>query len=118
MPALSKHARAGWTPRDVELGLRDVLASRGWRVPRTLKTPAAYLAMLLRELDPADRPSVAEEWARQAAAAAAAEKRATQRRWHAALRTTCAHGVPAGDVPHPLSGAIACPECRHERITR
>jgi hypothetical protein len=111
-PTLSRFARAGWTPRDVELAVRDALAARGWRVPRTLKAPAAYLAMLLRPLDVEDRPSVLEDAYAAAAAAAAAEKRATQRRWHAALRTTCAHGVPAGDVPHPLSGSVVCLDCR------
>ena len=26
--------------------------------------------------------------------------------------TPCAHGVPAGDVPSPLHGMVACPLCR------
>jgi hypothetical protein len=111
-PTLSRFAQAGWTPRDVELAVRDALAARGWRVPTRWKTsPAAYLATLLRPLDPEDRPSVLEDAYAAAAAAAAAEKRATQRRWHAAMKTTCAHGVPAGDVPHPLRGDLACREC-------
>jgi hypothetical protein len=111
-PTLARFARAGWTPRDVDLAVRDALGARGWRVPAALTQPAAYLAALLREVDPADRPSVLEDAHAAAMAAAAAERRANQRRWHAALRTTCPHGVPAGDVPHPLSGALACPQCR------
>lgn len=111
-PALARFARAGWTAEDVALGVRDALAARGWQLPRDLKTPAAYLAGLLRDLDPADRPSVLEDAYAAAAAAAATEKRAAERRWHAALRTACPHGVPAGAVRHPLTGSLACRECR------
>ncbi len=105
MPTLARFARAGWGPRDVELAVRDVLARRSWRLPGSLQHPAAYLAKLLRELDPADRPTAAEEWA-------AATKRETERTWFAAMRTTCPHGVPAGHVPHPVRGVPDCPRCR------
>lgn len=110
-PLLSRFARAGWTVRDVELAIRDALAARGWRVPGQLTQPAAYLAKLLRDLDEEHRPSVELDAHAAAMAEAAREKRANERRWHAALRTTCAHGVPAGDVPHPLRGDLACREC-------
>lgn len=118
-PTLTRFARAGWSLRDVELAIRDVLAARGKRVPARLDRPAAYLAWLLRDVDPADRPSVLEDAyaAAMAAAAAArrsaaAETRAAQRRWTAALATSCAHGVPAGDVPDPAGGHLACLDCR------
>jgi DNA-binding transcriptional ArsR family regulator len=111
-PTLTRFARAGWTVRDVELAVRDALAARGWRLPPRLDHPAAYLARLLRELDPEDRPSVELDRHAAEVAAAAAERRATERRWHDALRGTCAHGVPAGDVPHPLTGSLACLTCR------
>ncbi|MBE7248025.1 MAG: hypothetical protein INR63_24020, partial [Actinomycetospora chiangmaiensis] len=55
-PTLHRFAAAGWTPRDVERAVADALATRGWRLPRQIQQPAAYLATLLRALDPEDRP--------------------------------------------------------------
>ena len=55
-PTLHRFAVAGWTPRDVDRAVTDALATRGWRLPRTLTQPAAYLAHLLHAVDPADRP--------------------------------------------------------------
>jgi hypothetical protein len=106
-PALGKFARAGWTAEDVQLGIRDVLAVRGHVVPAELRHPAAYLAGLLRDLDPADRPTVLEDAFRAAEAA--------ERHFHDHLRVfgaPCPHGEPAGDVPTPLRGLILCPACR------
>src|SRR5206468_2870924 len=58
-PTLAKFARAGWTVLDVELAAREVLAIRGHRVPAELRHPAAYLAGLMRDVDPEGvRPSV------------------------------------------------------------
>src|SRR3954447_18027587 len=61
-PPLHRFAQAGWTPRDVERGVNDALASRGWQLPRELRQPAAYVATLLRALDPTDRPGALVEW--------------------------------------------------------
>lgn len=105
-PTLSRFARAGWTVRDVELAVRDVLARRGWQIPRELTQPAAYLAGLLRELDPADRPTAAEELARQL------ERAEDAYRLQLAHGAPCSHGRPAGDVPSPTRRLLACPECR------
>ena len=106
VPTLTRFARAGWTPRDVERAAVETLTARGWRVPRELQHPAAYLAGLLREVDPADRPGALDE------ALAAAER--AQRAYERQLihGTPCAHGTPAGDVPSPLRGYLACPACR------
>jgi hypothetical protein len=105
-PTLHRFAQAGWTPRDVDRAVADALATRGWRLPRELKQPAAYLATLLRPLDPDDRPSLIDEWI--------AQQEAVQRAYERQLviGTPCPHGVPAGDVPSPLRGIGACPLCR------
>ncbi len=39
-----------------------MLSVRGWRLPRRLGQPAAYLAMLLRAVDPEDRPGALDEY--------------------------------------------------------
>jgi hypothetical protein len=105
-PPLHCFAQAGWTPRDVDRAVADALATRGWRLPRELKQPAAYLATLLRSLDPDDRPSLLDEWI--------AQREAVQRAYERQLvvGTPCRHGQPAGDVPSPLRGIGACPLCR------
>ncbi len=105
-PTLHRFAQAGWTPRDVDRAVIDALATRGWRLPRELHQPAAYLATLLREVDPADRPGAIDEWI-------AAQERA-QRAYEAqlAIGPPCPHGRPAGDVPSPVHGYLACPDCR------
>ncbi len=105
-PTLHRFAQAGWTARDVDRTVVDVLAARGWHLPRALSQPAAYLAALLREVDPADRPGALDEWI-------AAQERA-QRAYERQLRhgEPCSHGVPAGDVPSPMRGIAACPLCR------
>lgn len=107
-PTLHRFAQAGWTPRDVDLAVTDALAARGWRLPRELTQPAAYLATLLRALDPEDRPGALE--------AHITEVEAAQRRYEQQLVTgpPCTHGQPAGDVPSPLRGHRACPLCRTE----
>lgn len=105
-PTLHRFAQAGWTPRDVERAVADVLAARGWRLPRSLTQPAAYLAGLLREVDPLDRPGALDEYMRQVEAAQAAYERQLV---HGA---PCPHGRPHGHVPSPLRGHLACPSCR------
>ena len=107
-PTLHRFATAGWTARDVERAVADALASRGWRLPRLIEQPAAYLATLLRAMDPEDRPGALDEHI------AAVEE--AQRRYERQLvfGRPCPHGTPAGDVPSPLRGLLACPACRAE----
>lgn len=88
--------------------MRDALAARGWRMPRELRQPAAYLALLLREVDPADRPGAIEEARRRAEL----EQERYERRL--VYGTPCPHGTPAGNEPSPLRGLMACPACRRE----
>jgi hypothetical protein len=87
-PTLHRFAEAGWTPRDVDRAVDDSLGARGWRLPRELNQPAAYLATLLREVDLADRPGALDEWVTQ-------QERA-QRTYERQLLhgTPCPHGVP------------------------
>ena len=106
-PTLHRFAQAGWTPRDVERMVDDRRAARGWNViPRDLRQPAAYLAGLLRDVDPLDRPGALDEHMRQVEAAQAAYERQLV---HGA---PCPHGQPHGHVPSPLRGHLACPACR------
>lgn len=105
-PPLHRFAKAGWTPRDVERAVDDALATRGWRLPREVRQPAAYLATLLRALDPEDRPGALDE----AMAAAERAQRAYERQL--VIGTPCPHGQPAGDVPSPMRGHLACALCR------
>lgn len=105
-PPLHRFAKAGWTPRDVERAVEDALATRGWRLPREVHQPAAYLATLLRALDPEDRPGAVDE----AMAAAERAQRAYERQL--VTGTPCPHGQPAGDVASPVHGHLACPLCR------
>lgn len=106
VPLLHRFAQAGWTPRDLQRAVVDALATRGWRVPRELSQPAAYLAALLRPLDTEDRPgAVDEQMAREESAQRAYERRLV-------FGAPCAHGQPAGDVPSPRHGRLACPACR------
>jgi DNA-binding transcriptional ArsR family regulator len=105
-PPLHRFAQAGWTPRDIDRAVTDALATRGWHLPREVRQPAAYLATLLRALDPADRPGALEEWM--------AERERAQRTYQRQLilGTPCPHGQPAGHLPSPLRGHLACPACR------
>lgn len=107
-PTLTRLARAGWTAKDVDRAIADVLAARGYpgRVPRELRQPAAYLAWLLRQVDPADRPGAVDDQLRAAERAQAAYER------QLFIGTPCPHGRPAGDVPSPRHGHLACPACR------
>jgi hypothetical protein len=105
-PTLHRFARAGWTAQDVERAVVEALTARGWRLPRELAQPAAYLATLLREVDPADRPGALDE---QRAAAERAQRAYERRLIHG---TPCPHGQPAGAEPSPLRGHLACPACR------
>jgi hypothetical protein len=112
-PTLGKFARNGWTVRDVELAVRDVLAVRGHRVPSDLRHPAAYLAGILRDVDHEGvRPSVEldahEAWLREQAAA----ERAARRARVLDVAGRCVHGVPAHGAGQPSRGVAPCPECR------
>src|SRR3954468_11609554 len=111
-PPLHRFAQAGWTPRDIERALDDALATRGWHLPRILSQPAAYLATLLRPLDPADRPGALDEWM--------AERERAQRGYEHQLifGPPCPHGQPAGHLPSPLRGQLACPACRTSQATQ
>jgi len=107
VPLLTPYALAGWTPRDVERAADEGRAVRGWKVvPAQLDHPASYLAKLLYGRDPADRPGAVDEF--MAAVEAAGRRHELQLR----VGTPCEHGQPAGDVPHPLHGHLACPLCR------
>lgn len=105
-PALHRFAQAGWTAEDVRRAVVDALAARGWRVPARLEQPAAYLAALLRPLDVEDRPGALDEQR--------AREEAAQRAYERLLvfGAPCRHGQPAGDVPSPRHGRLACPACR------
>lgn len=104
---LHRFARERWTPRDVHRALDEVLRARGWSVPDTIEHPAAYLAALLREVDPADRPGALEE------AMHAEELLRREWLWQTRHGTReCVHGTLAGDLPHPVDGHLACPMCR------
>ncbi len=105
-PPLHRFAQAGWTPRDIERGVDDALATRGWRLPRQISQPAAYLATLLRALDPAERPGAFDEFM----AAREAAQRAYERQL--VYASPCRHGQPGGDIASPLHGLMACPLCR------
>lgn len=119
-PTLARFAVAGWTHVDVVTAVHDALAARGWRVPSTLDRPWAYLALLLREVDPEDRPG---DWEAhmdeldRLERAKRAEAREYERREQEYERLRiwgppCPHGQPAGDVPSPEFGVLACPMCR------
>jgi hypothetical protein len=111
-PTLHRFAQAGWSSRDIDRAVTDALATRGWRLPRTLRQPAAYLAHLLRALDPADRPGALDAHI----AAVEAAHRAYQ--WQLILGPPCPHGQPAGDLPSPQYGQLACPACRRHQAPR
>jgi hypothetical protein len=119
MPALDRFARAGWSAVDIQLELDRRLAARGWEVPSAratttktgrehrypLRCPWGYLAMLLRNLEPTDLDAQREHDRAMRTAKLAYEH----------LRRTgpeCVHGEPAGNVPSPVKGIIACPMCR------
>ena len=107
VPLLTPFALAGWKASDVERAADEARAIRGWKVvPAKLDHPASYLAKLLSGVDPADRPGALDEF--MAATEAAGRRHELQLR----IGTPCAHGQPAGDVPHPVHGHLACPLCR------
>jgi hypothetical protein len=107
-PLLTPYARAEWTPKDVDRAVVDRLAAAGLRLPREVKNPPAYLAWLLRPLDPADRPTAAEDARR-------AQERAEDA-WARAVASPhaerCPHGQPGGNLPSPTRQHRTCPACR------
>jgi hypothetical protein len=106
VPPLLRFALAGWSARDVDEALAGAIAARGRPLPAKLDQPAAYMAWLLREVDPADRPGALDEWR--------AEEERRQRAYERQLvhGAPCPHGQPAGDVPSPRRRHPACPVCR------
>jgi hypothetical protein len=113
LTSLHRFAAQGWTPRDVHRALDELLRARAWSVPDRVEQPAAYLAALLRGIDPADRPGALDE--------AMAIEDAARREWLRKVTLTgreCEHGQPAGDLPHPIDGHKACPLCRRKEPPR
>ncbi len=122
MPALDRFAKAGWGAADILRELDRTLAHRDWEVPSgrvstthsgrkhryPLRCPWAYLAMLLRTLEPTDLAAERNH---------ALRTRMAQLRYQQLRRTgpECVHGEPAGDVPSPVKGVLACPLCRRDR---
>jgi hypothetical protein len=107
VPTLHRFALAGWTAHDVDVAVRNAMAARGWqRVPSELRQPAAYLAGLLRDVDVTERPGALEDQRCQE------ERRERAYRQQLVYGAPCPHGQPAGDVPSPLRGSLACPLCR------
>lgn len=107
LTSLHRFAQQDWTPLDVHRGLDELLRARGWSVPDTIRQPAAYLACLLRGLDPADRPGAIEA----AMLAAERARRADLDARAFGRLPECPHGEPGGDHPTP-DGRILCPSCR------
>ena len=85
--------------------IEEVLRVRGFTLPATIANPAAYLAWLLRELDPGQVPHVLAEMERDAELA--------RRRRLDALRSApdCVHGTPGGNQL-TAAGVALCPACR------
>ncbi len=107
LTALHRFALAGWTPRDIQTAADETLRARNWTIPHTIDHPAAYLATLLRDIDPADRPSATEDAIRTQ------DKLVREWTWQTTLGpTSCPHEHPGGNIPHPTHGHPACPECR------
>lgn len=112
LTSLHRFALAGWTPRDVQLACDQLLTARGWSLPDRIDQPAAYLAALLRDADPAARPS-------DALAAAWIQERQRRAEAWARLRgerPECPHGDPGGHQPHPVTGRLTCPLCRRSSV--
>jgi hypothetical protein len=102
---LDRFAAHGWTEGDVVAAIGDVLRARNWAVPAELEQGAAYLALLLRDVDAQDRPGALDQAREQA--------QARQRfDWALSHGRECAHGKPGGDVPRPSTGRPTCPLCR------
>lgn len=113
LTVLHRFAAQGWTPRDVRLAIADVMRTRGWhRMPDRIERPAAYLAALLRDVDPADRPTALE------LAMLAEERRRREWIWATSTGRPCDHGVTGGDIPHPVDQHFACLACRAKKRQR
>jgi hypothetical protein len=126
MPSLHRFAVADWTAAELQAHLDRLLEQRGWSVPgrpaetvrdragrtrqrpaTTMRSPWGYLAFLLRHLEPADL-AAEQEYAAELAAREQYQRQLI-------FGTPCRHGQPAGDVPSPKRGVLACPLCRHEQ---
>jgi hypothetical protein len=106
---LHRFAAAGWSAADVHAALDGLLAARGWSVPEQIVNPPAYLAALLKNLsEDAERPS--EQRRRRLAI----ERQRRAWIWATTMGwDECEHGYLAGNLPHPTSGHMPCPFCRH-----
>lgn len=96
LTCLHRFAVAGWPPRDVQAAADEALRARYWSVPARVEHPAAYLACLLRDVDPADRPRALEDAMR-------AQELAV-RDWYTQTtlgRRFCPHDHPGGTSPIP-----------------
>jgi hypothetical protein len=103
LTSLHRFAAQRWTPRDVVRSIDELMRVRGWRYPEQIANPPAYLAMLLRGIEPTDLEQ------RGAEDAARAEWRRIT-----TFGPECPHGHAGGDVPHPIDGYKPCPFCRRE----
>ncbi len=110
LTSLHRFAVAGWTVRDIQTAADETLRARNWTIPHQIDHPAAYLAALLHDVDPADRPGAIEDAIR------AEEKLVRHWTWQTTLGpTNCPHGHPGGNIPHPVHHHLACPGCRWGR---
>jgi len=105
LTSLHRFAAHGWTERDVIEAIDEVLRVRGFTLPATISNPPAYLAWLLRELDPGQVPHVLAEMERDAELARRARLDARRN------APACVHGTPGGDQVG-AAGVALCPWCR------
>lgn len=127
MPSLHRFAVAGWSAAELQAHLDRLLERCGWSVPggpaetvldrygkthhrpaSAMRSPWGYLAFLLRHLDPSDL-AVEQRYAAEQAAR-------KQYQLLLIFGAPCPHGQPAGDVPSPTGGILACPLCRSRSV--
>lgn len=93
--------------RDVIDTIETVLTGKGFTLPDAIENPAAYLAWLLREVDPEVPPHVWAEIEIQR------ERDRRARLAAIAASPDCPHGTPGGDLP-TAAGVASCPFCRRD----
>jgi hypothetical protein len=97
--SLSRFYRHGWSALGVESEIRQLYQRKQRPLPHTRPDrPFAWLAAVLRQLDPEENPALLEAVGRQTAS-------------HDA---PCSHGVNAGERIQYKTGLMACPLCRAE----
>ena len=101
-PALSRFASTDkpWSANQLRIAIERVLRLRGWTWLSNPEHPAGYLARLLREIDPHDRPLEDTGAQLRALQAAEADERAG--------RNLCAHGVGGADQHGRASRCAFC----------